>query len=115
MMHKQVIVLREDLGLSRGKLAAQAAHASLKAWKKVDNTSKEKWDREGSKKVVVGVKTEDELLEIKTRSEKLGLPSAMVRDAGLTEVEPGTKTALAIGPAESKNIDKITSHLPLLK
>lgn len=114
-MYKQTIVLRDDLGLSRGKLAAQAAHASLKAWKKADSRAKKEWESEGSRKVVVCVKGEDELIEVRMRSEKLGIPSAMIRDAGLTEVAPGTKTALAIGPAESKKIDRITSQLPLLK
>lgn len=115
MDYKQVIVVRDDLNLSRGKLAVQVAHASVLGFLKSDREKREIWLREGQKKVVLKVGSLEELLGIKFRAEKENLVTAIVEDAGLTEVPPGTITAIAIGPDESKKIDKITGHLPLLR
>lgn len=112
---KQVIVVRKDLGLSAGKLAAQACHASLKAWKKVEKDKRNDWESSGGKKVILAAKDEEELIEIKRNADRARLPNALIRDAGLTEIEPGTKTALAIGPEREEKLNKVTGHLPLLK
>jgi len=115
--YKQVIVVRSDLKMSRGKIAAQAAHAAVSASEKARLMNKEdwlKWIQEGQKKVVVKVKSLEELLKIKEESEKLGLPTVLIEDKGLTEVPSGTITCLGIGPALSKKIDKVTGNLPLL-
>ncbi len=113
--YKQVIVVRDDLKLSRGKLAVQVAHAALLGYEMVDNTIREKWKKEGQKKIVLKVNSLAELMKIYEKAKKDGLPVAYVRDAGLTEVEPGTITAVVIGPHISKRIDKITGNLPLLR
>jgi len=113
--YKQVIVVRDDLNLSRGKLAVQVAHASIMGYELSDPKEREKWKMEGQKKIVLKVKNLEELMEVFKRAKKEGLPSAYVKDAGLTEVKPGTITAVVIGPAPSKRIDKITGNLPLLK
>jgi len=112
-MYKQVIVVRKDLKMSPGKIAAQVAHASVEAWKRADKKVREAWEREGAKKVVLQVESEEELLELKKKAGKL--PVALIRDAGLTEVPPGTLTCMAIGPAREEEVDKLTGSLKLLK
>ncbi len=112
---KQVIVVREDLKLSRGKLAVQVAHASIIGYEKSDREIIRIWKEQGQKKIVLGVSSLDELLRIKEKAEKMGLVTGVVVDAGLTEIPPGTITAVVIGPDESKKIDKVTGNLPLLK
>ncbi len=112
---KQIIAVRKDIGLSKGKTAAQVAHASLGAFKKAGSEVRNRWESEGEKKVVAGVEDEDELFELKTNAENLGLPAYLVKDAGRTEIPRGTTTALAIGPGPDEEIDKITGHLSLVK
>ncbi len=111
---KQCIVVRADLKLSKGKTAVQVAHASILSYEKAERKIKEKWKKEGQKKVVLQVESEKELLELKKRCEDLGIPCALVVDAGLTEIPPGTVTALGIGPDLSEKIDKVTGNLRLL-
>lgn len=111
---KQVIVLREAQGMSKGKQISQACHASLKSYEKADSKVQEKWKKQGSKKVVVDA-GENKLEERFERAKTLQMPAALVKDAGLTEVEPGTVTALGIGPGEENKIDKVTGDLKLIK
>lgn len=115
MGYKQVIVVRDDLTLSRGKLAVQVAHAAILGCQAADRKVVEEWKREGQKKIVLKVESIQHLMEIKEKASKQGLPTAIVRDAGLTELPPGTITAVAIGPDDEKKIDKITGNLPLLR
>lgn len=111
--HKQAIVLRTDLGMSTGKLISQACHASLKAYKKSSSDKQEEWESGGQKKVVLDIGDED-LRERFERAKRNDVPAAMVKDAGLTEIEPGTTTALGVGPAKESKIDTITGDLKLL-
>ena len=112
-----VIAVREDLGMSVGKLAVQVAHAAvecaLEAKKKKPSWFK-KWKNGNSKKVVVKVKGEEDLIDLKRKAEEMGLVANLISDAGLTEVPPGTRTVIGIGPAPSSFIDKLTGSLPLL-
>lgn len=114
MEYKQVIVFRSDLELSTGKLAVQAAHASLLAYKKADKKLCSEWEQEGMRKITLQVKNEEELLKLFETAKKFKLPAALVKDAGLTEIPAGTTTALGIGPANEKDIDTLTRSLPLL-
>lgn len=71
------------------------------------------WALSGTRKVVVKVDSESELYEIKKNAEKAGLNAVIIHDAGLTQIASGSPTVVAIGPAHSKIIDKITGHLKL--
>ncbi len=115
MSLKQVIVVRDDLKLSRGKLAVQVAHAAIIGYLKSDPGLRKKWLDEGQKKVVLKVGSLEELMGIKYKAERENLVVGIVQDAGLTEIPPGTVTAVVIGPDEEKRIDKVTGNLPLLK
>lgn len=114
-MYKQVIVVRDDLKLSRGKLAVQVAHAAIIGYEKSDKKIVEEWRRDGQKKIVLKVSNLKELMEVKERAEKVGFVTGIVKDAGLTEIPPGTITALVIGPDIESKIDKITGNLQLLR
>lgn len=108
--YKQALVLREDLEMSRGKMVAQACHASLNAYKNAGSEERHAWEQEGSKKVVLAIKG-DEIKERLQQAKDNGIAAYMVEDAGLTELEPGTVTALGLGPAEESKIDRITGDL----
>jgi PTH2 family peptidyl-tRNA hydrolase len=112
-----VIVTREDLDLSKGKLSAQVAHAAVEcALLTRKNNPKwfSEWRREGAKKVIVKVKGLNDLFSLKEKAEGLKIVANIVENAGYTEVPRGTKTVLGIGPAPSNLIDKVTGELPLL-
>ncbi|MHC1581138.1 peptidyl-tRNA hydrolase Pth2 [Methanopyrus sp.] len=117
MAYKQVIVVRGDLDLSRGKLAAQVAHAAVGALLRARELGApvDEWLEEGQKKVVVRCEDERELMERYERARELGLPAFLVRDAGLTELEPGTVTCVGIGPEREERVDRVTGDLPLLR
>ena len=110
---KQAIVARTDVGMGQGKLAAQVAHASLMAYEDADRTARSEWKGQGQKKVVLKASGEAELFKLADEAERNGLPHAIVRDAGHTQLDPGTVTALAIGPAAEDRIDTITGDLSL--
>ncbi len=115
---KQAIVLRTDLGMSTGKLAVQACHASLGASEKVRQSRPHvwrSWQEEGGRKIALAVGSLERLLELDKRARSLGIETFLVRDRGLTEIPPGTVTALGIGPDEGTRVDKVTGNLPLLK
>lgn len=113
---KQAIVVRKDLKMGVGKIAAQSAHASLDA---VDKTKAQQpdwyvgWKQSGQAKVVLKVGSEQELLELFENAKKK-IPTALIIDAGRTQTEPGTKTCIAIGPGPEDLIDGFTKKLKLL-
>ena len=111
-----VVVVRTDLGISKGKMAAQAAHAAVSCAlksKKSDSSNFKKWFDEGQKKVVVKGQNESTLRDLQQHAREVGLVSSLVTDAGLTEVPAGTVTCLGIGPAADSEIDSITGDYPL--
>ena len=120
-MYKQAIVIRSDLKMSKGKTAAQAAHASLEVSLKTLKTDKiyktkilDSWRKEGAKKIVLKVMSESALIKLRDKAVRAGLRSAMIKDAGFTEIPAGTITALAIGPDKEEKIDEITGDLAVL-
>lgn len=111
---KQVIVVRNDLKMSKGKTAAQACHACLGAYKKADSDKIRLWEQEGQKKVIVKVNSLEELFEIKEIAKKNNVPNFIVKDAGRTELPTSTITCLGVGPDTDEIIDKVTQDLKLL-
>ena len=113
-MYKQIILVRTDSKMGKGKIAAQAAHASVSVLDKAKKSAVDAWKKEGQKKIVLKASTLDELMLIKKECDKAKIPTALISDAGLTQLESGTITALAIGPDSEAKIDRITGHLKIL-
>lgn len=114
--YKQAIVLRSDLRMSKGKIAAQAGHAAVSAAEEARKRYLKWWSawlKEGQCKIAVKVGSEKELLELERKAKELELPCALIIDRGLTELPPGTITCLGIGPAPSSEVDRITWKLSL--
>jgi PTH2 family peptidyl-tRNA hydrolase len=109
---KQVIVLRDDLGLSTGKAAAQVAHASGWAKDKANQKDIQQWKENGTQKVVLQATSKEQLTQLHDQASE-NIPSAIVTDQGRTEIEQGTVTALGIGPTTENKIDNVTGHLSL--
>jgi PTH2 family peptidyl-tRNA hydrolase len=128
-MIKQVIILRKDLNMRKGKIAAQAAHASLGVFSnkmdieagedglygKIPLTSEEvSWFKSSYVKIGLYVDSLEDLLDIKNQAKKLKLNYCLIEDNGTTEFKgKKTITALAIGPNEAEVIDIVTGHLKL--
>ncbi|MHB1153912.1 MAG: aminoacyl-tRNA hydrolase [Eubacteriales bacterium] len=131
-MVKQVIVMRKDLNMRKGKMVAQGAHASLgdilgmMSVKEMENSRImtlevekgsffDRWINGGFTKICVSVNSESELIDIYDRAKKLNIPCVLIRDAGLTEFNGvPTFTCCAVGPDDEENVDKITGELSLL-
>ncbi len=112
---KQVIIIRSDIQMGKGKMVAQGSHAAVRAYAEAKKRTPHivsEWEMGGEKKVVVKAMLE-EMERIYALAHRT-LPCVMIRDAGLTQLEPGTITAMAIGPAKSSDIDPLTKHLKLL-
>ncbi|ABK77152.1 peptidyl-tRNA hydrolase [Cenarchaeum symbiosum A] len=113
---KQVVAVRTDLGMGKGKIAAQVGHACVMGAERVRRSHPEWfelwWPRQ--EKVVVRVRGPVELEEIKKMAASLGIPWSEVSDAGHTQVEPGTITCISIGPAPESMVDRVTGDMKLL-
>jgi len=116
MTLKQVIVVRTDLKMGKGKIAAQCAHASIEAFlktKQKDDFAAEQWLKQGMPKIVVRADSEKEILDLFEKAKKT-MPCALIKDAGRTQIQAGSITALAIGPWPEQEIDNLTKSLKLL-
>ena len=116
MRYKLAIVVRDDLKMSPGKLAAQVAHAAVTCALEA-KARKSKWFAgwysEGQRKVVLRARGLEELKELAEKAKHAGLTHTIISDAGLTELPPNTATCLGVGPAPEGDVDKITGSLPL--
>ncbi len=113
--YKLVIIVRGDVQMSKGKVAAQAAHAAVESVLRSDDSrALEAWRDSGAKKVVLKAANLQELYQIKEAAKTQGLTSALITDAGRTEIAPGTVTCLGIGPAKETDIDKVSGNLKFL-
>lgn len=132
MSHKQVIVMRKDLNMRKGKMVAQGAHASLKAILDLSYVHRDElgrylyaisaedprvrpWIEGAFKKVCVYVNSEEELLALYEKAKEAGIITALITDSGLTEFNGvPTNTCIAVGPDFEDKINEITGELPLL-
>jgi len=113
---KMVLVVRTDLGMTKGKVAAQCAHAALNCYKKAVKRHPDAlkaWETTGQTKVCLKIDSEEALLDLAAEAKKNGINFGVVRDAGRTQVDAGSLTVLGIGPAKIEQIDAITGHLKL--
>nr|CDS29150.1 peptidyl tRNA hydrolase 2 mitochondrial [Hymenolepis microstoma] len=113
---KLVLVVRTDLGMTKGKVAAQCSHATLGCYQKAVEQCPEvteAWESTGQMKIVLQVPDYHSLTRLRESACDIGLPNCIVFDAGHTQVLPGTATVLGIGPADCDLIDTITGHLKL--
>lgn len=111
---KQVILVRIDLKMPKGKMAAQVAHASVEAVLKSDKKLVQEWHHEGMKKVILKVDSMKELLKFKNDAEDSGMVTALITDAGKTFFNQAETTCLAIGPDDEDKIDALTGKLKLI-
>ncbi|KAG2214798.1 hypothetical protein INT46_006590 [Mucor plumbeus] len=114
---KLTLVVRSDLGMTKGKIAAQCGHATLacyKAAKKVNPLLLRAWETSGQAKVALKCDSEDKLLELQAIALSLGLPAQTIQDAGRTQIAPGSRTVLGVGPGPAELIDRVTGSLKLL-
>ena len=116
-MYKQIIVVRADLQLGKGKIGAQCSHASLAAYEKVRKHHPEitkEWGNHGMMKVVLKVQSEKELFEYFQKAKDADIPCELIRDAGHTQVASGTITCFGVGPWSEEELDTIFEKLKLL-
>lgn len=113
---KMVIVVRNDLKMGKGKVAAQCSHAAISAYKQVQRRNPEllkQWEYCGQPKVVLKAPDEETLIQLLSEAKFLGLTVSLIQDAGRTQIAPGSRTVLGIGPGPTEIVDKVSGHLKL--
>jgi len=116
---KLVLVVRSDLGMTKGKIAAQCSHATLACYKTLVRADPshpvlKRWERLGQAKVALKIDSEDDMLMLQAQAISLGLCAQVIHDAGRTQIASGSATVLGIGPAPKSKINEVTGHLKLL-
>ncbi|KAI1007586.1 hypothetical protein K3495_g639 [Podosphaera aphanis] len=116
---KLVLIVRTDLGMTKGKIAAQCSHATLACYKhflRVNPASAtlRRWERQGQAKIALQVRSEEELATLQATARSLGLVAEVIADAGRTQIASGSHTVLGIGPAPKSIVDQVTGNLKLL-
>lgn len=117
---KQVYIVRTDLEMGKGKVAAQCCHAAVKAFMDLSSRGEEsvkalnRWEWEGSRKVVLKIGSEKEMVDLIQNAKRKGIYATTIRDAGKTQIPSGSLTVGVIGPAGEKDIDAVSGHLKLL-
>jgi peptidyl-tRNA hydrolase, PTH2 family len=113
-----VLCVNNGLGMGKGKIGAQCAHAALGAAQRHRTPASEarfrRWEQGGQPKIALKVPGDAELTELELRAREKGLPTYVVHDAGRTQIAAGSRTVLAIGPAPKSAVDGVTGHLGLL-
>lgn len=114
--HKMVLVVRNDLKMGKGKVAAQCSHAAVSAYRQLQARNPgllRQWEYCGQPKVVLKAPDEDSIVDLLTQARELGLTVSLIQDAGRTQIAPGSRTVLGIGPGSANLVDKVTGHLKL--
>jgi PTH2 family peptidyl-tRNA hydrolase len=134
---KMALVVRRDLKMGVGKIAAQCAHAAVAAVDEIHSRAPaggattgaegaapsqehewqmwlDAWNAVGCAKVVLQVDSEDAIDKLLRDARAAKLPAYLVRDAGRTQIAAGSKTVLAVGPAPVSRVDQVTGSLKLL-
>ncbi|XP_073390863.1 uncharacterized protein [Physcomitrium patens] len=114
---KMVFVVRQDLKMGGGKIAAQCAHAAVGIYNELLTRNRallKRWEDCGQPKIVVTCRNQKEMNELRGKADGAGLPTYTVADAGRTQVAAGSKTVLVIGPGTKASVDTLTRHLRLL-
>ncbi|KAF1523279.1 Peptidyl-tRNA hydrolase 2, mitochondrial, partial [Eudyptula minor] len=113
---KMVLIVRNDLKMGKGKVAAQCSHAAVSAYKQVQRRNPEllkRWEYCGQPKVVLRAPDEETLIQLLADAKHLGLTVSLIQDAGRTQIAPGSQTVLGIGPGPADVVDKVSGHLKL--
>ncbi|KAK8220459.1 peptidyl-tRNA hydrolase PTH2-domain-containing protein [Phyllosticta capitalensis] len=116
---KLVLVVRTDLKMGQGKVAAQCGHATLACYKAFLRTAPDspvlkRWERYGQMKVALKCTSEDDMMMLQAQAISLGLCAQVIHDAGRTQIAAGSATVLGIGPGPVSVINQVTGHLKLL-
>eukprot|EP01083_Nonionella_stella_P183577 663876_1 len=115
--YKMILVVNTSLKMGKGKIAAQCCHAAVGCFQRGSKTCPggvKAWERTGCAKVAVKCPTEEEMDELYAKALSLGIPCYFVEDAGRTQIAPGSRTVLGLGPAPVALFEGITSHLKLM-
>ncbi|KAJ2942994.1 hypothetical protein O0L34_g15184 [Tuta absoluta] len=114
--YKLVFVVRTDLNMTKGKIAAQCSHAAVGAYKAAHSqpTCLEHWLSSGQPKIALRTDSEIELMKIKEKARTLGIITSLIKDDGRTQIPRGSITVLGVGPAPVDDVNKVTGHLKLL-
>ncbi|XP_043803565.1 peptidyl-tRNA hydrolase 2, mitochondrial-like [Apis laboriosa] len=117
--YKMVLVVRSDIFMGKGKTAAQCAHAAVECCHQISLNTKyqqmyKSWLLQGQSKIVLKISSEEELLSLAKNARKAGLIISIIKDAGKTQLQPGTISTLGIGPGPKQLIDNLTLNLKLL-
>ncbi|XP_051891497.1 peptidyl-tRNA hydrolase 2, mitochondrial isoform X2 [Pristis pectinata] len=114
--YKMVLVVRNDLKMGKGKVAAQCSHAAVSAYRQLQIRNPDllrQWEYCGQPKVVVKAPDEDSIMGLLMHAKELGLTISLIQDAGRTQIASGSRTVLGIGPASAELVDQVTGHLKL--
>ncbi|XP_072022280.1 peptidyl-tRNA hydrolase 2, mitochondrial-like [Amphiura filiformis] len=114
--YKLILVVRNDLKMGKGKVAAQCSHASVSCYKQIAKKNPDmlkQWEFYGQPKVVTKVQDEESLLQLAQKARELGLVTSIIQDAGRTQIAPGSKTVLGVGPGPAALVDRVTGELKL--
>jgi PTH2 family peptidyl-tRNA hydrolase len=115
--YKMVLCVNQELGMGKGKIAAQVGHAAVGCYKRGKRqcpSALSAWERTGCAKIAVKCPTEEEMEIIYAKALSKGLPLYLVEDAGRTQIAAGSRTVLGLGPAPVREFEGITSHLKLM-